>query len=126
MRNDQRQKIEQDLFHGTTVTRAQVIVSSMRLSPHERLYVVFKSNRDLAEVFARRRAANESDRPAIVKIVVASEDFERLRKRGDASLIPFDAGDAQYLRLRNQWVISSNGVQVLNARLLAVEMEMIA
>jgi hypothetical protein len=87
--------------------------------------VVFGSNGDLAEVFARRKAAREGGLPAIVKIVVEDGDFQNLRKRGDVRLFPFDEGDDPYLRSRNQWVISPGGVQFLNQRLVSVESRLI-
>jgi hypothetical protein len=121
MPNAPSPKTEQVLLHGTTLRRAQLIVAAGKFSPHESLYVVFQSNRDLAEVFACRKAARERDQPRIVKIVVEDSDFQSLRKRGKAKLIPFDAGDDPYLRSRNQWVILPSGVQSLNHRLLSLE-----
>lgn len=121
MRDTLRPKTEQVLLHGTTARRAQLIIASEQFTAHEPLYVVFESNRDLAEVFACRKAARERDQPRLVKVVVDATDFEGLRKRGDARLIPFDADDRPHLRSRNQWVISPNGVQILNRRLLSVE-----
>jgi hypothetical protein len=125
MPNTQGRKTEQVLLHGTTLSRAQAIVASDQLSPHDPLYVVFESNGDLAEVFARRKAAREGSLPAIVKIVVEDSDFQNLRKRGDARLIPFDEGDDPILRSRNQWVISLGGVQFLNHRLVSLESQLI-
>ena len=118
-------KTEQVLLHGTTLSRAQAIVASQQLSPHDPLYVVFESNKDLAEVFARRKAGREGGRPAVVRIVVDDADFQSLRKRSEAKLVPFDAGDDPYLRSRNQWVISPGGVQFLNHRLLSIDSQML-
>lgn len=118
-------KTEQVLLHGTTQRRAQKIVAAGKFFPNESLYVVFESNRDLAEIFARRKAAQEGDHPSVVTVVVEDADFQSLRKRGDAKLVPFDAGDAPYLRSRNQWVILPGGVQILNHRLLSIESQSI-
>jgi hypothetical protein len=125
MPNAQGRNTELVLLHGTTLSRAQAIVASGQLSPHDPLYVVFRSNRDLAEIFARRKAAKEGGLPAVITIVVDDSDFQNIRKRGAATLIAFDPGDAEYLRSRNQWVISPGGVQFLNHRLLSVESQLI-
>jgi hypothetical protein len=116
---------EQVLLHGTTVRRARTIVNDQRLSPHDPLYVVFRSNRDLAEIFACRKAAREHDQPSLLTIAIEEADFQLIRARGDARLIPFDAGDAHYLQSRSQWVISPAGVQVLNQRLISIDSESI-
>src|SRR5262249_15271151 len=108
-----------------TLSRAQAIVALQQLSPHDPLYVVFESNRDLAEVFAGRKAARESGLPAVVRIVIEDADFQNMGRRGEALLIPFDAGDDPYLRARNQWVISRGGVKFMNDRLLDVESQML-
>src|SRR5215468_10253233 len=120
MRRSTRPNVEQVLLHGTTARRALTIVTNQQFSPGDPLYVVFRSNRDLAEVFACRKAKRESDQPSVLTIVIEEADFLTIRARGDAKLIPFDAEDAHYLRSRNQWVISPAGVQLLNNFLISV------
>ena len=115
---------KQVLLHGTTARRAQIIVASQQFAGHEPLYVVFDKHRDLAEIFAIRKARRERDQPRLLEIVVESEESEALRKRGDARLIPFDADDHPQLRSRNQWVISPAGVQVLNLRLVSIDVQL--
>jgi hypothetical protein len=117
--------IEQVLLHGTTVRRAQTIVNDQRFATQDPLYIVFRSSRDLAEIFACRKAAREHDQPSLLTIVIDEADFQLIRARGDASLIPFDAQDAHYLQSRNQWVISPAGIHLLNQRLISIDSESI-
>ena len=118
-------KTEQVLLHGTTLSRAQAIVTAGKFSPTESLYVVFQANRDLAEIFACRKARREHDLPAVVRIVIDAVDFENVRRRGDAKLVPFDEGDDPNLRSRNQWVIMTGGVQFLNPRLNSLDSQLV-
>ena len=118
-------KTDLTLLHGTTVSRAREIVNSQTLSPTQPLYVVIQKHRDLAEHFARRKAGRERGQPAIVRILVADADFQSLHMHGDAALVSFDPGDDPLLRLRNQWVISQRGVQILNRHVIEIEYDAI-
>ena len=55
------------LLHGTTIHRAQAICTSQSFNGTDPLYVVFRMHRDLAEFFARRKAARERSAPAVVR-----------------------------------------------------------
>ena len=111
------------LLHGTTIHRAQAICESQSFTPTETLYVVFRMHRDLAEFFARRKAAREHGTPAIVLAKIPEEHFILMRKRGEAQLQGFDPQDDVFLRGRNQWVISAPGVMQLNRHVEDIEYE---
>jgi len=87
------------------------------------VFFVIRKHRDSAEYFARRKAQQENDRPALVTAVVEDVEFQSLRKNGHAVLLPFDEQDAPALRGRNQWVVTAAGIEILNARWLDISYE---
>ena len=125
MPSQKEPKTDLVLLHGTTVSRAMQIEAdfAFRRIGANNMWVVFRSNRDLAEHFARRKAQQERDRPAVVTAVVEDLVFQALRKGGDAAYVPFDAQDDEFLRGRNQWVITPRGIEILNARWLEISYE---
>ena len=104
------------LYHGTTVTRAQLIVSRQEFSNQDS-YFTSPANRDVAEFFARRSAKRHSAEggPAFVLIQVPEGEFNRLWKTLRLlRLTAFGEGDRPDLRGRNQWVLDAGGVIALN------------
>ena len=113
------------LLHGTTIHRAQAICTSQSFTGTDPLYVVFRMHRDLAEFFARRKAARERSAPAVVRVTVPEHQFSEMRKRGEAWLQAFDHQDDPFLQRRNQWVISAPGIAQLNRHLLEIEYDLL-
>ena len=113
------------LLHGTTIHRAQAICTSQSFNGTDPLYVVFRMHRDLAEFFARRKAARERSAPAVVRVTVPEHQFNEMRKRGEACLQAFDHQDDPFLQRRNQWVISAPGIAQLNRHLLEIEYDLL-
>lgn len=118
-----RPPMVQVLLHGTTASRARQIVQVQAFNATQPLFVVIRKHRDLAEWFARRKAQQEHDSPAIVSLSIDETAFERIRRGGHAALIPFDEADDPALRSRNQWRLSIQGVQLLNRELEEIAFE---
>jgi hypothetical protein len=106
------------LLHGTTVRRAMQIEADdfFRIAAGGEIWFVSRSNRDVAEFFAIRRAIQENDRPAVVTAAIDDLIFQSLRKGGDAALKQFDPQDDPFLRGRSQWVLTARGIAVLNPK----------
>ena len=118
-----RPSIAQVLLHGTTLSRARKIVQDQAFNATAPLFVVIRKHRDLAVWFARRKAQQEHDSPAIVVVSIDEKAFERIRRDGHALLIPFDENDDPTLRSRNQWRLSILGIQALNRQLEEITSE---
>jgi len=118
-------KTDLTLLHGTTLSRARQIESdfAFRRVAGNDVWFVFRSNRDIAEFFARRRARQEGGQPALVIAVVEDLVFQSLRTSGDAAYVPFDEADHELLRGRRQWVVTSAGIEKLNARWIDMSYE---
>ena len=103
-------------YHGTTVVRAQRIDATAEFAPQKTFLALGDSNRDLAEIFARRAAQKHPNEggPALVIVTIAEPAFESLRKQQLMRLIGFDAEDRPELRTRSQWVLEVGGVPRFN------------
>jgi hypothetical protein len=103
-------------YHGTTVVRAQRIATAAEFAAQKTFLALGDSNRDLAEIFARRTAQKHPNEggPALVIVTMAEAAFESLRQQQLIRLIGFDAEDRPELRMRSQWVLEMGGVQRFN------------
>jgi hypothetical protein len=103
-------------YHGTTVVRAQRIAGAAEFAPLQTFLALGDSNRDLAEIFARRTASKHPAEggPALVTITIPEAAFEALRKLGLFRLKGFDPEDRPELRSRSQWVLEAGGVLRFN------------
>ena len=103
-------------YHGTTVVRAQRIAAGAAFTAQKTFLALGESNRDLAEVFARRAAQRHPNEggPALVIVTMPEAAFEVLRKQQLILLKPFDAEDRPELRMRSQWVLEMGGVPRFN------------
>ena len=103
-------------YHGTTVVRAQRIAAGAAFAAQKTFLALGESNRDLAEIFARRTAQKHPNEggPALVIVTMPEAAFEALRKQQMMRLTGFDAEDRPELRMRSQWVLEMGGVQRFN------------